>query len=275
MKKSVRDGQKAAFGKERCVDIHSYIRRINYDGPLSPTYDALRKLQLAHLLTVPFENLSIHWKEPIILNDAALFKKIVVQKRGGFCYELNGLFAALLRILGFKVAMLSAGVINAAGEIGPKFDHMTLMVTLAERYLVDVGFGDSFRKPLLLDSRLEQVQGERAYRIDATAERLTLLQSDENGNWEAQYQFGLQSYDYADYAEMCHFHQTSPQSHFTQRRICSLATRQGRITLSERRLIQTDGARRDERELTGEDEYAEALRKHFDIDPPLPKKPQA
>ena len=148
------------------MDIDAYLKRINYRGSLAPTAQTLQELQVAHLLTVPFENLSIHSAEPIILDDDALFEKIVVRRRGGFCYELNGLFAALLRELGFEVAMLSAGVANAQGTFGPDFDHMTLLVAvnddgLAQRWLADVGFGDSFREPLLLDSRQEQAQGER------------------------------------------------------------------------------------------------------------------
>jgi arylamine N-acetyltransferase len=92
-------------------------------------------LQVAHLLAVPFENLSIHSKQPIVLEDNALFTKIVEHRRGGFCYEANGLFAALLRALGFEVTMLSAGVANASGGFGPDFDHMALMVTLDKRWL--------------------------------------------------------------------------------------------------------------------------------------------
>ncbi len=99
-------------------------------------------LQVAHLLAVPFENLSIHAQQPIVLEDTALFTKIVERRRGGFCYEANGLFAALLREMGFDVAMLSAGVARAEGGFGPDFDHMALMITLEQRWLVDVGFGD-------------------------------------------------------------------------------------------------------------------------------------
>src|ERR1051325_2319757 len=120
------------------MDIRAYLNRIDYDGPLEPTVETLRQLHAAHLLALPFENLSIHAREPIVLNDEALFQKIVVRRRGGFCYELNGLFAALLRALGFEVAMLSAGVMGASGEFSPEFDHMALMVTLGERWLVDV-----------------------------------------------------------------------------------------------------------------------------------------
>ncbi len=131
------------------MDAAAYLQRINYDGPLAPSAETLRQLHLAHLLSVPFENLSIHRHEPIVLNDDALFEKIVRRRRGGFCYELNGVFAALLRSLGFNVTMLSAEVANNEGEFGEPFDHMTLMVTLDERWLADVGFGDSFREPLL------------------------------------------------------------------------------------------------------------------------------
>ncbi|MEP6636696.1 MAG: arylamine N-acetyltransferase [Acidobacteriota bacterium] len=251
------------------MNIKAYLERINYNGSLAPTAETLRALQAAHLLAVPFENLSIHAKQPIVLSDEALFAKIVQNKRGGFCYEANGLFAALLRALGFNVAMLSAEVANAEGEFGPEFDHMTLMVTLAERWLVDVGFGDSFLEPLLLDDRGDQVQGNRAYRILSDGSHLTLMQSKEKEDWKAQYRFTLQPHAYADYDEMCRYHQTSPASHFTRSRICSRATEEGRISLSEMRFITTSEVGADqvrhERTLTSEEEYAAVLRDHFGV----------
>ena len=254
------------------MDIHAYLERIDYHGSLEPTAESLRALQVAHLLTVPFENLSIHAREPIVLDDDALFTKIVANRRGGFCYEANGLFAALLRALDFDVAVLSAEVANAAGEFGPNFDHMTLMVTppgsmnIAQRWLVDVGFGDSFLEPLLLDERGEQRQGSRAYQIVSEGEHLVLMQRVEGEEWKAQYRFTLQPHEFADYAEMCRYHQTSPDSHFTKARICSRATEDGRITLSDMRLITTsksDG--RVERTLASEAEYADVLCEQFGI----------
>ena len=248
------------------MDIEAYLERIKYRGSLAPVAETLRGLQAAHLLTVPFENLSIHAKQPIILEDVALFTKIVGDVRGGFCYELNGLFAALLRALGFRVEMLSAGVANAEGGFGPDFDHMTLMVTLDERWLADVGFGDSFNEPLLLDERGEQAQGGRAYKIVPDGNYLILTQHENEGEWKAQYRFTLKPYEYADYAEMCRYHQTSPQSHFTQQRICSRATEEGRVTLSEMRFITTSkNGERLERILTSQKEYEAILREHFDI----------
>ncbi len=251
------------------MNTNAYLERINYHGSLAPTAETLRALQLAHLLAVPFENLSIHAKQPIILNDDALFTKIVEKRRGGFCYEANGLFAALLRALGFEVAMLAAEVANADGEFGPAFDHMTLMVTLAERWLVDVGFGDSFLEPLLLDEPGDQIQGNRAYRILSDGTQRTLMQRDEDGQWKAQHRFTLTSHNYDDYAEMCLYHQTSPQSHFTRSRICSRATEEGRISLSEMRFITTSRSSgnqvREERTLKSEEEYSEILRDQFGI----------
>ena len=249
------------------MDITAYLDRINYHGPLAPTAETLRELQVAHLLTVPFENLSIHTRQPIVLDDNALFEKIVRRRRGGFCYEANGLFAALLRALGFDVKMLSARAANAKGVFGPDFDHMALMVTIDARWLVDVGFGDSFRAPLLIDNKDEQRQGERAYRIDPDGRYLVLMQRDGGADaaWKAQFRFTLQPYEYSDYEEMCRYHQTSPQSHFTRGRICSRATPDGRVTLSEMRLIITRNGEREERELTDEEEYAATLRERFGI----------
>ncbi|MBA2501316.1 MAG: arylamine N-acetyltransferase [Pyrinomonadaceae bacterium] len=248
------------------MDVKAYLERINYRGSLAPAAETLRDLQIAHLLTVPFENLSIHAKQPIVLNDGALFDKIIRRRRGGFCYEANGLFAALLRALGFNVAMLSAGVANAEGDFGPDFDHMALMVTLEQRWLADVGFGDSFREPLLLDERSEQVQGGRAYRIVPDGTHLILMQRDGADEWKAQYRFTLQTYEYSDYAGMCHYHQTSPQSHFTQQRVCSRATEGGRVTLSEMRFIETsESGERQKHTLTSQEEYVAVLREHFGI----------
>ncbi|MGH9874537.1 MAG: arylamine N-acetyltransferase family protein [Pyrinomonadaceae bacterium] len=248
------------------MDIDPYLERLSYHGSLAPTAETLRELQVAHLLAVPFENLSIHARQPIVLEDKALFTKIVADRRGGFCYECNGLFAALLRALGFEVTMLSAEVANAEGVFGPAFDHMTLMVSLEQRWLADVGFGDSFLEPLRLDERGDQLQANRAYRIDADGPLFTLMQSVSGSEWNAQYRFSLQSHEYADYAEMCHFHQTSPQSHFTRSRLCSLATEAGRITLSDMRFITTStNHAKQERILTSEAEYEAILRERFGI----------
>lgn len=256
------------------MNVNAYLERIHYRGSLAPTAATLRELQVAHLLSVPFENLSIHSSEPIVLDDEALFTKIVERKRGGFCYECNGLFAALLRALGFDVTMLSAEVANAAGGFSEPFDHMTLMVKLDQRWLVDVGFGDSFLEPMLVDERSEQVQGPRVYRILAD-DNYFLLSRRDNEEWEPQYRFTLQPYQYQDFAAMCRYHQTSPKSHFTQGRVCSRATTDGgRVTLKAAAgtmpgdiyfITTSSKGDRQERILQSSEEYADALRKHFGV----------
>jgi len=247
------------------MDLRTYLARIRYEGSLVPSAETLRPLHRTHLMSVPFENLSIHAAEPIVLDDAALYEKIVRRGRGGFCYELNGLFAALLHAMGFRVSMLAAEVANAEGRYGPNFDHMALLVELEERWLADVGFGDSFLEPLRLDLGVEQVEGDRAYRIEPHGDRLVLARREASGPWTSQYRFGLEPHVYADYAAMCHYNQTSPESSFTRRRICSRATPDGRVTLSGLKLIVTSRGERQERELSGEAEYAEALREHFGV----------
>jgi len=263
------------------MNIDAYLQRINYNGSREPSAQTLRALQVAHLRSVPFENLSIHAGEPIVLNDEALFKKIVEKSRGGFCYEVNGLFGALLRALGFDVSMLAAGVARDSrsdgktplivsdlteNDFGPIFDHMTLMVTLTERWLADVGFGDSFLEPLLLDARGEQFQGDRVFKIVEMRDDLVLLRRNPGEEWTAQYRFNLEPHEYVDYEDMCRYHQTSPESHFTRAPLCSLPTENGRITLSDRNLITTSDSLPTRNEQTlSEKQYEEVLKETFGI----------
>jgi N-hydroxyarylamine O-acetyltransferase len=247
------------------LDVHAYLRRINYDGPIDVSGDTLCRLHRAHMLHVAFENLSIHLGQQIILDDSRLYTKIVERRRGGFCYELNGLFAALLRELGFQVHKLSAGVAREDGSFDVDFDHMALLVTMEDRWLADVGFGDSFLEPLRLDYREEQLQDNTGYKIVEDGDRLILLRRYRDG-WRPEYRFSLTPYEYADFEEMCRYHQTSPHSHFTQKRLCTRATVDGRITLSGLRMIKTVGEHRDEKELSDENEFRSALAEHFGIE---------
>lgn len=248
------------------IDAAAYLRRIDYDGPLAPAIDTLRGLHGAHLLAVPFENFDIHFGRSIVLDEARFFDKIVGERRGGFCYELNGLFAALLRALGFDVTLHSARVHEGNGRYSPEFDHLVLVVHLAERWLADVGFGESFRLPLRLDERGDQVQDGHIYRIRDEGHGLTMLEYGEDGAILDGYAFTLQPRRLEEFAGMCRYHQTSPESSFTQKRICSRATPLGRVSLSDNRLIITERGERREVELGSEEEYAAALRECFGIE---------
>lgn len=246
------------------MDIPRYLERIQYYGSLEPTLQTLQGLHEAHLLTVPFENLDIHIGKEIVTDTTALWAKIVEHKRGGFCYELNGLFALLLRELGFRVDMLSAGVAHSTGDFGPEFDHLTLLVHLEEDWLADVGFGESFRLSLRLQADLTQTQQHgRSYRLEREGE-FWIYQELSKGTWKPSYRFTLQPHGLSDFVAMCRYQQTSPESHFTQNRICSLAKRSGRITLSDQLLITTIDGERTER-LLADEEYQTVLAEQFGI----------
>ena len=244
------------------MDIQRYLERIHYHGSLEPTVHTLCALHEAHLLAVPFENLDIHLGREIVLDVASLWTKIIEQNRGGFCYELNGLFALLLRALGFQVDMLSAAVASSTGGFGPEFDHLTLLVHLEEDWIADVGFGESFRQPLRMHASLVQAQDGGSYRLERDAGAWIYQEWD--GSWKPAYRFTLQPHELGDFADMCRYQQTSPESHFTQKRVCSLAKRSGRITLSDQLLITTIDGERAERLLTDQ-EYQTVLAEQFGI----------
>jgi N-hydroxyarylamine O-acetyltransferase len=223
---------------------------------------------------VPFENLDIGLKRPIQLREAALWDKIILWKRGGFCYELNGLFALLLKEIGFEVTHLNARVYNREGNLGIDFDHLTLLVRAPDRpgrWLVDVGFGASFTEPLSFDEPGEQVQGLRSYRLEQISDGYVAWQKNYDGAWERQYFFDLLPRSFpSDYEPACLYHQTSPQSSFTRSRIISKATPEGRVTLEDGRLIVTRNGQRSERSVESQEGYHALLKQYFDIT--LPKE---
>jgi N-hydroxyarylamine O-acetyltransferase len=247
------------------VDISAYLTRIRYSGPTDPTAKTLRDLHRAHMFAVPFENLDISRGRKIVIDEGAILQKVVHLRRGGFCYELNCAFAALLRTLEFQVTLLSARVARADGGEGPEFDHLTLRVDLDESWLADVGFGDSFVEPLRLDPEHEQSDPAGIFRIVEIRDCLQMEKADRAGDWKPQYSFTLQPRQIQEFAGMCHYHQTSPDSSFTQKRVCSLATAEGRITLSELKLIETTNGSRNEKILASEKEWIETLEQRFGI----------
>jgi N-hydroxyarylamine O-acetyltransferase len=247
------------------VNLAAYLERIGYSGPVSPDEETLRQIHRAHLLAVPFENLDIAWGKTIEVNQEAFVRKVVERRRGGFCYELNGAFAALLQALGFRVTLLSARVAREDGSYGREFDHLALRVDLEQPWLADVGFGDSFIDPLRLEAGLEQDQTVGRFRIEQAGNALRLERRRVDGEWKPEYRFSLEPRRLEEFEGMCHYHQTSPQSSFTQKRVCSLATPQGRVTLSDMKLITTSEGGRAERLLESDADWRAILADHFGI----------
>jgi N-hydroxyarylamine O-acetyltransferase len=247
------------------MNLPAYLDRIGYTGPVAPTLEVLRAVHRTHLLRVPFENLDISRGRKIVVDADAAARKIVEERRGGFCYEMNAAFAALLEAIGFRVTLLSARVTRQGGAFGPEFDHLTLRVDMKEPWLADVGFGDSFVEPLRLQPGLEQQDRGQVFRIAEDSECLQLEKREADSTWKAMYRFTLQPRRLPDFAEMCHYHQTSPESGFTRKRLCSRATDDGRITLSDMKLTITRNGQKEEQTLASENEWRAALREYFEV----------
>jgi N-hydroxyarylamine O-acetyltransferase len=248
------------------MDLDAFLTRIGYTGSRGPTQDTLRRLHRAFVMAVPFENLDIHLGRRIVLDEEAFFRKIVGEGRGGFCYELNGLFAAVLRELGFDVTLFSARVFDGNGEMGREFVHLMLLVTLEKRWIADVGFGDWTAEPLWLDTEDVQAIDRQSFRVTRNGERYVVEKKDESeGCWKQRYSFALTPRRLSEFSAMCEDLQTAEDSFFRRRRMCTRCTPEGRVTLTEEKLIITaDGVRR-EIELQDEGAYRRALGEQFRI----------
>lgn len=248
----------------------AYLDRIGAERPERATAEALSELQRRHLVHVPFENLSIHLGEDIVLEERALYDKIVGARRGGFCYELNGSFAGLLRALGYRVDLLAARVYGEGGRLGIPYDHMALRAEAEDgsAWLADVGFGKHSHHPLALDAEGDQHDPGGVFRLVRTEDGDVDVLHDGG----PQYRLELRPRELRAFEVGCWYNRTSPASHFTRSLVCSRLTEDGgRVTLSGRDLVTTsaDGGR-EQRKLAG-GEVLVAYRDHFGL--ALPREP--
>ncbi|MEU8518180.1 arylamine N-acetyltransferase [Streptomyces sp. NBC_01216] len=242
----------------------AYLRRVGATRPARPDTAALDELHLRHLRTVPFENLSIHLGEDIVLEEGALLDKVVNARRGGFCYEVNTTFAVLLRDLGYRVSPLQGRCFGKDGRLGIPYDHMALLVETADggRRLADVGFGNHSHFPLAFDERGDQQDPGGVFRVvPAAGGDLDVLR-----DGKPQYRLETRPRVTADFTAGAWYHRTSPDSHFTRSLICSRLTGEGRVTLSGYKLVTTLGAERDERSLESDEEVRAVYRDLFGIE---------
>jgi N-hydroxyarylamine O-acetyltransferase len=230
------------------------------------------------MLHIPFENLDIALARPISLQSDALIDKLIAQRRGGFCYELNYAFSMLLQALGFECQLLSARVFDGVA-FGPEFDHLLLRVVCAgEHWLADVGFGDGFREPLRLNPLNTQQTllgglGHDGATVTATTyavapgegSTFVVLKTNSVGGLVAQYAFTPKPRYISDFDEMCRHQQTSPQSHFTQKSVCSIATASGRCSLFGQDFITTDDGVKTSQHVADNAAYARILENVFHI----------
>ncbi|MET7610332.1 arylamine N-acetyltransferase [Streptomyces seoulensis] len=242
----------------------AYLRRLGAERPARPTTEALRDLHLRHLRTVPFENLSIHLGEPVVLDEQALLDKVVEARRGGFCYELNGALHLLLVSLGYRVQLL-AGRVHGDEGLGIPYDHLALRVGTVDGgdLIADVGFGAHSHGPLDFGERGDQMDPGGTFRVvEAGDGDLDVLR-----NGKPQYRLEQRPRALPDFRAGAWWHSTSPESHFTKSLVCSRLTEDGgRITLSGRTLTTTDAeGRRTVRELGADEEVLAVYRDGFGI----------
>lgn len=212
------------------MDVHKYLERINYSGDINISVPVLKQLQEAHLLSVPFENLDIHSNRQIKLESS--YEKIVDNHRGGFCYELNGLFHDLLIEIGYDARLISARVWNN-NTFGPEFDHMAIIVTIHnDEYLVDVGFGAFTFWPLKMELNIPLQDPCGDFIFEKFDDQYLVVKKKQDRGFSPEYLFTTTKRTIHDFSYMCQYHQTNSHSHFTKKIICSLLTINGRVTVS-------------------------------------------
>jgi N-hydroxyarylamine O-acetyltransferase len=248
------------------MNLESYLKRIQYAGPRQPTVETLRALHRAHLLAIPYENLDIHLGRRLTLDMEHIYHKIVEQGRGGWCYEMNGLFAWALRELGFAVTLIGSNVGQPAqGGVDDDLDHLVLLVTLDHPWLADTGFGNAYLDPLPLVEG-EHAQGWMRFRLERTADKWYFHNQPHGG---AGYGFTLLPRQYRGFASRCHELQTSPQSGFVRTTVCHRFTPDGIATLrgAVLRWSTVHGIR--EEEITTLEQYGAVLSTVFGLDAAL------
>lgn len=217
------------------MDIDAYLDRLGISGRVEPDLDNLERLQRAHLTAVPFENLDVFARREVRTDDSWSVTKVVESRRGGWCFELNGAFAALLDALGYRVDRLAATVLSSRTTGIPT--HLTLLVTLDRPYLVDVGFGDSFIRPLPLDSAGPHDGGSGVYGFVFDGDSATLVALG-NGEEVGQYRFDFTPRSPSDFEEASNLLRTKPGLQWTQSRFATRLVDGGpdRVTLLEDRI---------------------------------------
>jgi N-hydroxyarylamine O-acetyltransferase len=253
-----------------CIDLDVYFSRIGYSGPREPTLEVLRALHALHPAAIPFENLDPLMGRPPALALDALQAKLVTGGRGGYCYELNGLFKAALEALGFQVTGLAARVRWGVAEDAPlrPRTHMTLQVSLPEGlFLADVGFGGLvLTDPLRLDSHDAQATAHERFRLVPLEGGVLELQAELGQAWRALYRFDRTPYLAMDYEPLNWFSGSHPSSPFISNLMAARTSPQGRLTLADTRFTtRRPGQAPVERTLASMDELKSVLSEDFGL----------
>ena len=255
----------------RLSNTNLYLQRLGFDAPPPPTLDTLRQLQLRHTAEFVFENLATVMGEPVSIDLDSIESKVLQQGRGGYCYELNHLFYALLLELGFDARAISGRVVmNQPEGSWTARTHRLSLVTIDEvRYITDVGFGGMVpTAPLLLDSEDEQPTPHEPYRIDKQADGY-LLRAKVAGEWRPMYLFDLQRQEDIDYTVGNWYVSTHPESPFAQRLMVARTGDGWRKTLNNGSFaVHHIGSDSERRDVVDVGELIGLMQREFDLQVP-------
>jgi N-hydroxyarylamine O-acetyltransferase len=257
-----------AMSEPRLTNRALYLQRLGFDAPPAPTLETLRQLQLRHTGAFPFENLTTLSGEPVLIDLPSIEQKILHAGRGGYCYELNNAFLALLQELGFEARGITGRVVMGQPEgAWTARTHRLSLVTLdGVRYITDVGFGGMVpTAPLVLDTNAEQRTPHEPYRIERHEDGYT-LRANVGGEWRAMYIFDLQRQEDIDYALGNWYVSTHPDSSFAKQLMVARTGEGWRRTLNNGSFaIHRVGAESERRQVTDVGELSVVLEREFGI----------
>ncbi|MBA3829097.1 MAG: arylamine N-acetyltransferase [Taibaiella sp.] len=256
------------------MDFKTYLKRIQYDGPLQEDFQTLTDLYHKHLFAVPFEDLDIYYGIPVSLDKRDIYNKVVNNNRGGYCYELNTLFCELLKYCNFHAWTISAQLVNG-NKISPQNDHMAIVVALKDQlWLLDAGYGDFAIRPLCISSALVQNDTRCNYRIsEVTIAGINYYGVDKWNKglnaFKTEYLFTLEPAEVSAFIERHYYQQSASESHFVRNLVCTLPTHNGRVSIINNKLIITqDDIKRGM--LLKEDIRILSLKQYFNISFSIP-----
>lgn len=247
-------------------DRDAYLQRIDYDGKTAPTVDTLKAVHHAQLYTIPFENFDIQLGREINLNPEAIFEKLVHKRRGGYCFELNGLFLMALQAFGFEVRPLLARTHVTGTPTGR--EHQIELITIEDRqWIADVGFGaDTPRVPIPLELNQPTIHDGQKIRLVDAGHFGIMLQTEKDGEWIDLYSFDLSHVFPVDIDHGNYFTSTHPSSLFVFARVVALPVEKGVVTLFNNTLKETIAGNESVQELAEGQAYLDALKNHFGIE---------
>ncbi|MGC2030168.1 MAG: arylamine N-acetyltransferase [Steroidobacteraceae bacterium] len=250
------------------MELSAYLHRIQFDGSVLPDLATLRAIHRAHQYAIPFENLDVLLRRPVVLDPEPNYCKIVCRRRGGWCYEMNGVMGWALKQVGFEVMRMSAGVMRERAGDAQLGNHLCLLVCLDQPYLVDVGFGGSLTEPLPLRATERE---DRPYRVGLRelGDGYWRFAEIAHGDGDAfSFDFRAAPADEGLLARKCQFLQTDPASPFTQNLVVQRRTAHTHLSLRGRVLTAIHATRVDKKLLNSADEFVATLRDSFDLDVP-------